>query len=340
MNKSVLEKNYKWIILVHHLPPRPTSCRVKVWRRLKGMGAVAIKNSVYVLPFTGKTYEGSQWLRQEIVTHKGEATIFKVDSIEGMSNKDIVNQFRKARDKEYAQTASGALKLKTGLEANVKKNIVSIARTEKYKAELNKLIVRFNEIAAIDYFHAQNRRSAEKEIADCAQALESLKLSPQEIQPAEKAYPIKIYNKNEFQNKLWVTRKGIHIDRIASGWLIKKFIDPQARFSFIPEDDVVKNGIGFDMYNTELSHRGDDCTFEILLKSFALKDAALEEIARIVHDIDLKDGKFDRKEAEGINLVITGFSKIIKNDEKLLNKGLEIFDALYQQYSLKTQGGN
>lgn len=339
MNKSISGKNYKWVILVHHLPPRPTSCRVKVWRRLRDMGAVAIKNSVYLLPFTRETYEDSQWLRQEIVTQKGEATIFKVDSIEGMSNKNITGLFQKARNKEYAEIVSYALKLKTDIGASVKKDIVSTARIEKYKAALKKLNARFNEIAAIDYFHAQNRRSAEKEIADCAVGLESLKLPPQEIQPAEKARPIKIYNKNEFQNKVWVTRKGIHIDRIASGWLIKRFIDPQARFSFIPEDVVAKNGIAFDMYNTELSHRGDDCTFEILLKSFAIKDAALDEIARIVHDIDLKDGKFDRKEAEGINLVITGFSKIIKNDEKLLNKGLEVFDALYQQYSWKNKGG-
>lgn len=337
MNKSVLEKNYKWIILIHHLPPRPTSCRVKVWRRLKGMGAVAIKNSVYVLPFTGETYEGSQWLRQEIGTHKGEATIFKVDSIEGMSNKNIVSQFQKARDKEYTETVSWALKLKTDIEASIKKDIISIARIEKYKAELKKLTTRLNEISAIDYFRAPNRRNAEKKIAECAVGLENLKLSPQEIQPAEKACPINIYNKNDFQNKSWITRKGIHIDRIASGWLIKKFIDPQARFSFIPEDNAVKNGVGFDMYNTEFSHRGDNCTFEILLKSFALKDTALDEIAQIIHAIDLKDRKFDRPEAEGVNQIIIGLCQKLKDDKKLLNSGMEIFDALYQYYSLKKQ---
>lgn len=336
MNKSVSGKSYKWILLIHQLPPKPTNIRVKVWRRLQNIGAVPIKNSVYVLPFTKETYEDFQWLRQEIIPQKGEATIFKVDSIEGISDQDIISQFQKIRDKDYEKIVSDTLELKKNIAGSIKNEMVSIIQKERYEAEIKKLKIRLNEVISVDYFQTPLRKKAESAIANCNETIESLKVSKGEkTLVSKKISPIKINNKNEFQNKRWVTRKGIHIDRIASGWLIKRFIDKRAKFSFVAEDVVVKTGIGFDIYNAEFSHHQEDCTFETLLKSFGLKDSGLVHIAEIVHDIDIKDGKFDRKEAEGINQIIIGLSKRVKNDRKLLERGREIFDSLYQYYSSK-----
>lgn len=277
-----------------------------------------------------------QWLRQEIIAQKGEAAIFKVDSIEGMSDQDIIGQFQKIRDKDYNEIVSNALKLKENIEGSIKKGAISIIQKERYAARLKKLKTRLNEVIAVDYFQTPLGKKAESAITNCNAAIENLKVSKEEKTIAsEKISPIKIYNKNGFQNKRWVTRKGLHVDRIASGWLIKRFIDKAAKFSFVAEDAGAKTGIGFDIYNVEFSHRREDCTFETLLKSFGLKDSALVHIAQIVHDIDLKDGKFNRKEAEGINQIITGLRERTMNDRELLERGREIFDSLYQYYSSK-----
>lgn len=335
MNKSVSEKRCKWILLVHQMPPKPTSSRVKVWRRLQTIGAVPIKNSIYVLPFTREACEDFQWLREEIIAQKGDAAIFKANCIEGINDRDIISQFQRTRDKNYDEIVSWATRLKKLIEGSIKKNRVTTAQKEKYEAELKKLKARLNGAISLDYFHAPNRERTEKAMKDCNKMIEGLKVSQDKTQSVEKLSPIKIYDKNEFKNKTWATRKGLHIDRIASGWLIKRFIDKGANFSFISEDAVVKKGIAFDAYNAEFSHHGEDCTFETLLKSFTIKDPVLVQIAEIVHDIDLKDDKFGRTETEGINQIIIGLSQRLKNDKKLLERGMEIFDSLYEYYLLK-----
>lgn len=152
----------------------------------------------------------------------------------------------------------------------------------------------------------------------------------------------KVYQKKDFLGKKWVTRKDIYIDRLASAWLIRRFIDSKAKFVFISkgENNLPKNTIPFDMYGAEFTHHGDACTFETLIRVFDLKDPALRPIAEIVHDIDLKDNKYNRKEADGIDQIITGVSQILNNDNKLLENGMEIFDALYHYYTIKAKGGS
>lgn len=334
MEKYSLGKTYKWIVLVHQLPPKPTSSRVKIWRKLQNIGAIPIKNSVYILPFTKETYEDFQWLRQEIIAQKGEAAIFKVDSMEGINDQEIIGRFRKLRTKDYDEIISKALRLRRNLEIT-KEKMISITQKENRESEFKKLKTRLDSIISFDYFRAPNRHKAEKIITNCKELIENLKVPEGKTQLVKEVRPIKIHNKNEFQDKTWITRKGLHIDRIASGWLIKRFIDKGAKFSFISENGITKNGIGFDVYNAEFTHRGEDCTFETFLKSFTLKDPILVEIGEIIHDIDLKDRKFDRPETEGINQIIIGLSRKLKDDKKLLKTGMEIFDALYQYYSFR-----
>ena len=131
-----------------------------------------------------------------------------------------------------------------------------------------------------------------------------------------------------------MTRRNLHIDRLASAWLIKQFIDKRPRFYFVAEEETVEGAIAFDMYGAEFTHHGEDCTFETLLKRFGLSDSkGLRAIAEIVHDIDLKDDKFHRLEAVGLNAVVNALSAALRNDRKLLQQTSVIFDGLHSLLS-------
>ncbi|MDQ5838044.1 MAG: chromate resistance protein, partial [Acidobacteriota bacterium] len=126
------------------------------------------------------------------------------------------------------------------------------------------------------------------------------------------------------------TRPNLHIDRLASAWLIRQFIDKRPRFHFVAEGETVEGGIPFDMFGAEFTHHGEDCTFETMIKRFDLgNDPALRQMAEIVHDIDLKDDKFNRQEAAGLNAVVRGLGELLKDDRKLIRQSGAVFDGLY-----------
>ena len=131
----------------------------------------------------------------------------------------------------------------------------------------------------------------------------------------------------------WVTRQGVFIDRIASAWLIRRFIDPKARFKFVPARGYSPkpSELRFDMYQGEYTHVDERCTFEVLLQSFALHDSSLTAIGEIVHDIDVKDDKYGRKETAGVLAVIQGIASATKDDAERIARGAAVFDGLYEQ---------
>ena len=137
--------------------------------------------------------------------------------------------------------------------------------------------------------------------------------------------------------RTWVTRRDVHVDRIASAWLIRRFIDRKARFRFVPARGWKqrRGELRFDMSDAEYTHAGEDCTFETLVKRFALRDEALIAIGEIVHDIDLKDGKFGRAEAPGIASLIAGIAQRHREDEVRLLHGSEVFESLYEHFGRK-----
>ena len=134
-----------------------------------------------------------------------------------------------------------------------------------------------------------------------------------------------------------MTRRNLHIDRLASAWLIKQFIDRRPRFYFVAEGETVEGGIPFDMFGAEFTHQGEDCTFEMMIKRFGLGgDPALSQMAEIVHDIDLKDDKFHRHEAAGLDAVVRGLGELLKDDRKLIRQAGVVFDGLYALLSKDT----
>lgn len=326
---SLREAKREWMLLIHQLPPKPTSLRVRAWRKLQKLGAVSIKNSVYVLPFDEKTHEDFQWLKQEIEAAGGEATVFRAGAVEGATDEEIIAAFRKARDEEYARLAADFDGLAGPVREQKRGRHLSAGRLGGYEAELDKLHTELERVVSTDFFGARGRAAATAAYERCQKALRASqdRQSPDKGARATRGDVLDI---SQYQGRRWVTRKNLHIDRLASAWLIKQFIDKRSRFYFVAEGERVEGGIPFDMFGAEFTHQGEDCTFETLIKRFGLgDDPALGQLAEIVHDIDLKDDKFNRLEAAGVNATVTGLSGLLKDDRKLLRQCGVIFDGLY-----------
>src|SRR5262249_11543287 len=322
------QNNRDWLLLVHQLPPKPTNLRVRIWRKLQRLGAVAIKNSVYVLPYGEKTNEDFQWLKQEIETTGGEASVFRAGAIEGATQREIIAAFTAARNQEYSQLAGQFDSLNRTIRQDKNRRAISAARIKAREAELGKLHKELERITAIDFFAAKNKTVATAAYERCQRAIHDVS-SPVK-RPRGKPVDSGFLDPAQFQNRRWVTRKNLFADRLATMWFIKRFIDHSPRFAFVSEGEPIEGAIAFDMYGAQFTHEGDSCTLETMIKRFGLRDdKGLREIAEIIHDIDLKDNKYDRLEASGLAAVIRGLADSLKDDRKLAAQCSPIFDGLY-----------
>ena len=312
----------RWLLLIHQVPPKPNYFRVKVWRRLQRLGAVAIKNSVYTLPRSDQTHEDFEWVMREIVEGGGDASICEARFVEGLSDEQVEALFNAARDADYAQLTEDVRGL---FEALPTSTGPSEQQRREVEAQLARIGRRLAEITAIDFFTARGREAVDGLIAGIEQRLRSNTASKQRVPRAD------------VRGGTWVTRQGIHIDRIASAWLIRRFIDPDATFKFVPGKGYrpETGELRFDMFQAEYTHEGDHCTFEVLVRRFDVNDPALGPIAEIVHDIDLKDAKFERPEAAGIDHLIAGIAMAHKQDQDRLAHGSTVFDSLYEYFRRK-----
>lgn len=314
----------RWLLLIHQLPPKPDYFRVKIWRRLQRLGAVAIKNSVYVLPRSDQSQEDFQWIVREVTEGGGEASVCAACFVDGLSDAQIEALFHAARDADYAQIAEEARTIAAELPAE---HASSNDQATAFHARVTRLRKRFAEVAALDFFDAPGREAS----AGLLQALEA------RVQSADTPTESVLIDPTELRGRTWVTRRGIHVDRMASGWLIKRFIDAAARFKYVATRDYhpTAGELRFDMFEGDFTHEGDHCTVEVLLKRCGITDPALRPIAEIVHDIDLKDGKFGRAETTGIDKLIAGIAMAHKEDEERLERARAVFDDLYEYYRRK-----
>ena len=320
--------SHEWVLLIHQLPPKPTNLRVRIWRKLQKLGAVAIKNSVYVLPANEKTNEDFQWLKQEIESAGGEAAVFRASSVEGATDEEIISAFHNARDEEFAAIAAEFDGLTGRIREQSRAKHLSPARLAAHETELDRLHGELERVVANDFFEAKGRATALTAYERCQKAI---RLSqPPATKTTSALRKSGVLSVADFQNRRWVTRRNMHIDRLASAWLISQFIDKRPRFYFVTEGETLEGAIPFDMFGAEFTHQGEDCTFETLLKRFGLTDIqGLRDLAEIVHDIDLKDDKFNRLEAAGLNAIINGLSESLRDDRKLLQQTSAIFDGLF-----------
>lgn len=311
-------------MLIHQIPPKPNYLRVKVGRRLARVGAVALKNTVYILPRSDEAQEDLQWVLREVISAGGEATLLDAHLVDGLSDSEVEALFRRARDADYTAIADEARALEErlgvlDLDDEVRRQIEpEIARFER----------RLEEIATIDFFDAAGREPAHGLVAGLR-----YRITPKTLPPPAPG----MVGRGDFAHRTWVTRTGIHVDRIASAWLIRRFIDPAPTFKFVPAKGYVPEPgeLRFDMFEAEFSHEGDLCTFEVLCARFELAEPGLAALAELIHDIDVKDAKFGRPETPGLAGQILGLCLLHNGDEVRLARGAELFDELLAYFARK-----
>ena len=298
----------RWLLLIHQLPPKPDYVRVKVRRRLQRLGAVPLKSSVYALPASDEALEDFQWLSNEIVADGGDATICAASLLSGVTDEDLEAAFRAEREAEYRSFIEEAS-----------------AEGDAGPERIARLRRRLAGIARLDWFGASVRVEAERALVELERRLHGdvVEGTPSDVRSDRPT------------GATWVTRSGVFVDRIASAWLIRRFIDPEARFEFVASRGYrpLRGELRFDMPGGEYTHEGDRCTFETLLARFGLGNPVLTAIAEIVHDIDLKDEKFGRPEAAGLASILAGIAQTQPDDAERIRLGGAIFDGLHAQFA-------
>jgi hypothetical protein len=310
-----------WVVFSYSLPSAGRSSpRVAVWRRLRTLGAVSPKGGVHVLPARDECVEAFQWLAQEVEQAKGEALLMRVERFEGLSDTQLIALFQESRREDYAAVEARAASLEKALTGSRKRHPTDDAQARELLAKLRR---EHGEIARIDFFDSPAGAQVASRLARIEEALSPARPDATPVAPAVLS---------AYRNRRWVTRPSPHVDRLACAWLIRRFINPRAviRYSDAPLADEV----GFDMSQGPFSHHGNLCTFETMIRAFSLDDPAVGAIAEIVHEIDLRDGRYTRPEVPGIDAVLRGWMS--RSDADREAHGIALFDGLYAALSQTT----
>ncbi len=296
-----------WLLLVFSLPTKSASQRVEIWRKLQRYGVLPLRSSGYVLPNSPVNRERMEWLATAIRTYKGQASVVQVQGFDDIPEERMKRLFVEARSRDYQKLLHEA------------KKVLALPRTRRPSGRLNRIRRRFLEIQEIDFFKSP-----------LASKLEQLLTRADETESAKHGSGRK-QKSGQYVSRLWITRHRPGIDRVSSAWLIRRYIDPKARFVFGSDPSSQPEAIPFDMYCPEgFGHRGDHCTFETLCKEFAIRDSRVKRIAQIIHDADLGDEKFGRVEGQGLDSVLNGWAKQDMPDNELLQRGMTLIEGLYE----------
>lgn len=321
---------FKWLLFFYTVPAKPGNLRMKVWRRLLKMGAASLKGSVYILPSSEDHWEALHWLTEEVSSLGGEAAFAKVERIETMGDAEIESLFQAQRENDYVPIAAAMDALEVQLSSLEQQP--DVKGLERVRGTFRKLLKDFRAVQGIDFFHCPPGAVLQKRLESFEGRFTKLFVQPQ----AERPKPSSPRRKEDYQGKVWVTRRRPFVDRMASAWLIRRFVDPQARFEFLETDRMaaaVPEGVWFDVPEGDFTHEQDRCTFEVLLEAFGLRGKALRKMAEVVHDLDLKDGKFANPQASGVESILLGIRKTAKDDAAALEEGIAVFARLYAALS-------
>ncbi len=297
-----------WLLLVFTLSAKRASQRVEVWRKLQRYGVVTLGNSGYLLPNDPDNQERFEWLASAVRDYGGNASVVEVQAIDNLSERQIIKTFREARAREYREIIKDLTKLS------------SASQHKRAAAQAKRLRNRFQQIVSVDFFRCPLQAHVEKLLK---------RAESDATRPPSSPTHTKL-RVRDYQQKVWVTRHRPGVDRSGSAWLIRRYIDPKARFDFAEDGQVPPQGIAYDMYHGGFGHRGDDCTFETLVKDFQIRNRKVDIIGEIIHDADVHDEKFGRPEGFGINEVLKGWARGKISDRELLERGIDLFEGLYE----------
>ena len=292
------------------LPARPPHLRVRIWRRLQQVGAAVLRNSIYVLPNTAEAREDLEWVRSEIVAHRGQASLLEASALDGSTDRDLIAQLRADRDAEYQALMKDAARAREAARRTENRLVRrSNVRCETLKDQLAAIAKR----GLLRYAVPSRRRSADRRNRGAA--------SGAATPPAADRHRLQA---KQFKGRVWLTRPRPGIDRMASAWFIRRFIDRSAWFRFADAADARdRRSIPFDMADVEFGHHGASCTFETLVRRFGVADPAdAAKIAEIVQsDLDLKETRFGRPEAAAVGRIVEGLRAAGASDPDLLERG-------------------
>jgi hypothetical protein len=320
----------RWLLFIHQLPSHPSNLRVTTWRRLQQIGAIPLKQAVYVLPDRPDAREDFEWLKTEVKAAGGDASVFAADNVDAWSDDALVEEFRRvrqelyeelARDAEQALKRAASARRPKGTRAPALRRLVDIFRERLVAAE------------KIDFFGSAGRDRVLTLLRQLEERIEGTSRPPEPSGRGDRAGRMA-----SFQGRLWITRPRPGVDRMACAWLIRGFIDRQAQFGFATDrESIPDHGVPFDMFGVEFSHHGEGCTFETLCSVFGLDEPPLLRIGAIVHDLDLKDGRFGAPECSTVGAMIEGLQLAYQNDDALLEHGMTLFDSLYRSFEQSTR---
>jgi hypothetical protein len=313
----------RWHLLVHQLPPRPPYLRAKIAQRLARVGALPLKNSVYLLPVRADSLEDFQWITTEARAGGGSAYVFEARFTEGREEQAVTQRFLAARQADYKALAAQLRRLEREVKSRG-----PLDSHDGFSLRLARLRRRLEEVGRVDFFGSAER----KEVETLMRRVEK-NLSRSGGAKTRKAPP------PDLIGRTWVTRRGIKVDRMASAWLVRRFVDPRAQFRFV--DPRTPKGspdeLRFDMVDGDFTHEGNRCTFEVLVTRAGIRDRAVSWIGQIVHDIDLKDAKYGRPETSGVARLIDGAIAKHTDDADRLRRALALFDDLYASFGGRSQ---
>jgi len=323
-------KGQGWLLFFYSVPSKPVSNRMKIWRKLSKAGTVQLKGAVYILPMNEEHYEFFQWLVSEVSSMGGEAAFTRVEAIDSIKDEEIKALFNERQEGEYQAIGKSLDDLETKVNSMRKGSKTQAGQT--FSEQIAKVEKNYDDALKTDFFSSKTGAALRARIDALNAVIKGLTGSVAKSKTAV----VSSRKVGDYQGRLWVTRKRPFIDRMASAWLIKKFIDKDATFAFADEKEMEtagKNSVAFDVRGGEFTHAGDLCTFEVLIKSFGPKDKVLKKIAEIVHDLDLKDEKYNAAEARGLEDILTGIRMTTKDDAEALEKGIVVFEMLYASKS-------
>ena len=311
-----------WLMLVISLPTQNATLRMRIWRTLKGMGCAALRDGVYLLPESTEHEEIFSNLAEEIKKVGGSAHILTVESRDKQSE-DFRTLFD--RSAEYASLKEEIIKSRTSLKSIEHAAIGRVVKGLRRD---------FNAIAKVDFFPGATKIQAETALTEAeVEAAALVVITPDEQHIGSIA--ITQLDSAAYNGRLWATRRHPWIDRLASAWLIKRFIDPDAKFLWLEKpEDCPESAVGFDFKGAAFTHIGNYVTFETLVLSFGLgSDTGLMRLAGLVHFLDV--GGIPVKEASGLETILLGAKRKSADDDSLLAEAMITFDYLYAAYQEK-----
>ncbi|AGW14325.1 chromate resistance protein ChrB domain-containing protein [Megalodesulfovibrio gigas] len=316
---------HPWLLCIHNIPPKPAYLRAKVAKRLAALGAVALKNAVYALPDTAQHREDLGWLVREIEDGGGKAFVVEAAFVAGMEDAQVRALFQQAREQDYTALLAQARGVEQELET------LEPDAAARALAELCRQVA---EVRTVDFFNAPGGDVLEGLVGAMKARLQA-RDERAVLAAGEVARSLET-----FQGKLWITRAGVHVDRIASAWLIRRFIDPDAAFAFVETTthSPASGEVTFDMQQADFSHEGERCTFETFIHRLGLHDDALARLGEMVHDIDLREARYGHAETPGLAAALAGVALRHAGDQDRLQAGGVVLDAFYEAFRLGTHG--